>query len=154
MERIPVVGKLQIVAFPGSVGGDRLLPTRFVELQEFETSLADGILKLQACARCNRLRYPIAPVCPYCHSAVAAWHELSGHGSVHSWIRYYRTYAQEFEALTPYVVLTVQLDEGPRVYGRFVSSTEPRAGLRVIAIVELWPSARYVLAFVPDPSKQ
>jgi uncharacterized OB-fold protein len=50
----------------------------------------------------------------------------------------------------PYVVLSVELDEGARIFGRLADrELEPEIGMRVAAIVERWPGGEHVHAFVP-----
>jgi len=101
--------------------------------------LKAGILSLQRCASCARLRYPIAPVCPHCASLSFDWAPSAGTGVVVSWVRYPRSYLPEFAALVPYVVLCVELAEGVRIFGRLVDrDVEPRIGMKVQTIIERW----------------
>jgi uncharacterized OB-fold protein len=109
---------------------------------------ARGVLMLQTCSECNRARHPVAPICPYCKSAKATWVETSGSGSVFSFVRLHRSYLPEFEDLMPLVILTVELLEGPRMFGRLRGEKlEPRIGDPVRMVVEDWGSGRYVPAF-------
>ena len=55
------------------------------------TRSREGRLVLQACEGCGRLRYPIAPVCPYC-GAARRLARCGGDGTVHSWVRHRRGY--------------------------------------------------------------
>ena len=88
------------------------------------------------------------PVCPYCRSSTWAWREVSGAGTIFSFVRFHRSYLSEFADLMPYVVLTVQLDEGARMFGRLVDGgVEPRIGLPVGLVIEQWPNGRCVHAF-------
>ena len=132
---------------------DQLTAVRGSELQlpppsEFLDALRERRLVLQRCDACGRLRYPVAPVCPYCGGEAFDWDELTGRGTVHSWARYRRSYLPEFEPLLPYAVLSVELEEGARIYGRFADEGEPEIGLAVQAIVERWPGGQCVHAFV------
>ncbi len=145
----PLRERLPIVDFPAAADA-ALLPARLPEAEPYEKGLAGGRLRLQACAACARLRFPIAPVCPYCGGEAAGWRSLTGRGSVLAWVRYHRAYVPAFEPLVPYSVLTVQLDEGPRLFGRLADQAIPRAGLRVRTIVERWPAGRHVPAFVAE----
>ncbi len=144
----PLTEPLAIVDFRAAAAGDALLPALVPEARPHEAGLAEGVLRLQACSRCRRVRFPIAPVCPYCGGEVAEWRPLTGLGRVHSWARYHRAYVPAFEPLVPYSVLDVELDEGPRLFGRLADRSAPRTGLRVRAIVERWPGGRFVPAFV------
>jgi uncharacterized OB-fold protein len=139
---------LQIRDFPGA-GEDpeHLMPRITRENAPFFDGLAEGRLTLQACGDCGRVRYPVAPVCPHCGGRELRWHELTGRGTVHSFVRYRKCYLPEFEVLMPYVVLCVELDEGVRLFGRLADG-EPGIGARVQGIVERWPSGRCIHAFV------
>ena len=132
--------------FPGAGDPARLLPPRSAESAPFWEALAQGRLVVQACEACGRARQPIAPVCPYCAATAFAWRELSGAGFVHSWVRYHRSYLPEFEPLIPYVVLSVELDAGPRMFGRLARG-EPAMGARVQAVVERFGGGGCAVAF-------
>ena len=134
---------LELREFPGAGDPSYLLPPP----SEFLSALREGRLVLQGCDACGRLRYPIAPVCPYCGGEAFAWQELSGRGTVHSWARYHRSYLPEFEPLMPYAVVSVELEDGVRIYGRFADGGEPEIGLAVQAIAERWPGGQCVHAF-------
>jgi hypothetical protein len=140
------MAELAIRAFPGAGDPTRLLPARNADNAPFWEALAQGALIVQACARCERARHPIAPVCPHCAGTRFGWRALSGAGVVHSWARYRRSYLPEFEPLIPYAVLCVSLDDGPRLYGRLASG-EPAIGARVQAIVERFEGGGCALAF-------
>jgi uncharacterized OB-fold protein len=133
-----------------------LLPDATADTAPFYGGLDDGRLMLQECTVCGRVRYPIAPVCPYCQADAHRWKTVDGRGTVHSWVRYHRCFVSAFEALVPYVVLTVQLDEGPRLFGRLVGATTDTVhiGDRVEAVVEQSDSGRGVLAFTPTATVQ
>lgn len=142
-ERMPVLD------FPGAAADARLLPVPTADVAPFEAGLAERLLRLQVCTGCGRVRFPVAPVCPHCGRAGGDWREVDGRGRVHSWARYHRAFAPEFEPLVPYSVLCVELDAGVRLFGRFTAETTPELGQRVQAAVERWPEGRLVLAFAP-----
>ena len=140
---------LELRDFPGAGDPTALLPPRTRESAPFFDALAEGHLILQRCLGCERLRHPIAPVCPYCTATAFEWHHCTGAGTVHSWVRYRRGYLPEFEPLLPYDVLCVALEEGPRLFGRLAGpAAEPSFEMPVQAIVERFPSGECALAFV------
>jgi uncharacterized OB-fold protein len=141
---------LEVRDFPGAGDPGHLLPPRTVQNAPFFDALGEGRLVLQRCDGCSRLRQPVGPVCPYCGGEAFDWQALSGNGTVHSWVRYQRSYLPEFEPLMPYVVLSVALEEGPRIFGRLAAEADPYAGMPVAAIVERWPGGQCVHAFVPS----
>lgn len=128
-----------------------LLPAVTPDNRLWWDGIAAGELHAQRCTGCNRLRYPIVPVCPWCHGTKFDWKKLSGKGQVYSWVRYHRSYLPEFEDLMPYIVITAQLDEGVRMYGRLantIARDETIAiGAPVEAVIERWPDGRCVPAF-------
>lgn len=138
--------------FPGTGDPSLLLPDRGEDGAPFADGLRARRLMLQRCEGCGSVRYPPGPVCPYCLGADHAWAELGGRGTIHSWVRYHRSYLPAFESLLPYVVLCVELAEGPRVFGRLCDGdrggrTEPSTGMEVRAIVERCAGGGCILAF-------
>jgi uncharacterized OB-fold protein len=137
---------------PDAIAG--LLPNATRDTAPFYEGLDAGRVVLQECSACGRLRYPIAPACPFCGDGTHRWRAVEGCGSVHSWVRYHRSFIVEFEPLVPYVVVTVQLDEGPRLFGRLVNAATDavRIGDRVDAVIERTSTGRGVLGFTPAGS--
>jgi uncharacterized OB-fold protein len=151
MAQNPPDARIEIRAFPGLGDPTALLPPRSRLNAPHLDALREGRLVLQACDGCGRLRHPIAPVCPYCGARAFAWAQCGGAGSVHSWVRFRRSYLPEFEPLMPYDVLCVALAEGPRMFGRLADAGaggEPFIDMPVRAIVERFPSGECVVAFV------
>ncbi|WAX58471.1 OB-fold domain-containing protein [Jatrophihabitans cynanchi] len=86
-------------------------------------ALAEGVLLLQQCDVCGRDRCPPLPCCPYCGSPGARVVPASGAGSVYSWTTVRRSLAPAFVGDEPYTVLAVNLDEGPRLFGRLLAGS-------------------------------
>jgi uncharacterized OB-fold protein len=136
--------------FPGSARLTELVIAPNSDTARYLDMLNAGRVALQRCVGCRRCRFPIAPVCPYCHVTAFDWIASRGVGKVVSWVRYHRSYLPEFERVVPYVVLCVELAEGPRMFGRLADSvTEPRVGMSVSAIIEVWDDGGRTPAFVP-----
>lgn len=96
--------------------------------------LAHGQLLLQACLDCGRIRFPPMPSCPYCGGFSAQDHNASGHGQLYSWVVVHRALHPEYVGEVPYTIAAVDLDDGPRIFGRFVGETDRlAAGFRVKA---------------------
>ena len=74
-----------------------------------------GKLVLQRCADCGRPRHYPRPVCDSCFSMNAEWFEASGKGAVHSWTITHYAFHPGFKGDLPYLLLTVDLDEGERM---------------------------------------
>ena len=92
-------------------------------------------LRLQRCAACGAVRFPPKERCPACLNSVATWELMSGRGKVWSWIEMHQLYFAGFKDELPYVVLFVQLDEGPMMMSNLVGSDPAR--LRCEAPVEV-----------------
>jgi uncharacterized protein len=83
-------------------------------------------LSLQKCTACEAFRYPISDVCPRCLSLECAWTDVSGRGSVFSYIVFHRAYHEGFKQDVPYNVALIQLEEGPRMYSNIVGTPNDR----------------------------
>ena len=94
-----------------------------------------GRLALQRCTACGHVRYPISPFCPRCLSAACEWSDLSGRGTVFSYVVFHRAYHAGFAADVPYNVALIQLDEGPRLYSNIVDT--PNDSVRIGDAVEV-----------------
>jgi uncharacterized OB-fold protein len=92
-------------------------------------------LRLQQCSACGMVRFPPKLRCPACLSPQATWELMSGRGRVWSWIEMHQQYFAGFKDELPYVVLWVQLDEGPMIMTNLVESDRSR--LRCDAPVEV-----------------
>ena len=75
-----------------------------------------GRLVVQRCNACAHLRFPPGPVCTRCLAPAAEWVPLSGRGRVLSHLVFHQGYGGAWTARTPYSVLMVQLEEGPRMF--------------------------------------
>jgi hypothetical protein len=101
------------------------------ELTEpFWTGGLSGELRLQQCASCGHVRYPISTVCPVCLSPEAAWTAMSGRGTVQSYIVFERAYHDAWADQVPYVVALIELTEGPVMISNVVgvAASEVRVG--------------------------
>jgi uncharacterized OB-fold protein len=76
------------------------------------------------CESCGRMFFPPRTFCPDCRrDGKIVEHRFNGTGKVvtHTVIR---TASEQFDALTPYVLAIVQLDEGPRLTAQVICSPE------------------------------
>lgn len=95
----------------------------------------DGLLEhrllVPRCEGCGYVWLPPGPWCPSCWSRQISWQELSGQGTVSSWVRFHQQYYRTGPFEVPYAVAEVTLQEGPRLYGQLVDGVEPTVGLAV-----------------------
>jgi uncharacterized OB-fold protein len=81
-----------------------------------------GRLSVQRCDDCGDRHYPGSPVCPRCLSKAQFWEPVTGRATLLSWVRFHRAYWDGFASDIPYVVLLVQLAEGPVMISNLVGA--------------------------------
>jgi uncharacterized OB-fold protein len=104
------------------------------------------------CLDCQRDFFPRLPTCPRCGGRHLVDETVSGSGTVYSWVRVHRPLSETPVVQTPYVVATVELDDGCRMFGRIEPHQSAAIGLAVIATFvdhDGWTE----LAFAPGPSQ-
>ena len=71
-----------------------------------------GELRLQSCARCGRLSWPVVDACEHCDGTGLTWARMSGRGKLVSFCTFeYDYYAGALPL--PYETILVELEEGP-----------------------------------------
>jgi uncharacterized OB-fold protein len=103
------------------------------ESAPFWEALRQHRLVLQRCDSCGRSRFPFLPSCPYCASEMSDLVEISGAGTIYSWIRVERALTPAMASEVPYSIATVDLDGGGRIFGRLYPAESAEIGLRVSA---------------------
>lgn len=90
-------------------------------------------LMMQRDRETGKFWYPPGPVTPGTLSKDWEWTELSGYGTITSWVVFHQKYYAGFAADIPYNVATVQLDEGPCLFTNIVgvADNQIRIGQRV-----------------------
>ena len=96
----------------------RPAPPRGLFEDEFWRRLSEGSMCLQRCDDCSAARYPAAPCCPRCGTEAGTWTPVAGNGRIISWTRFHREYFPEMPP--PYLVVSVELDEGPMMVGNLL----------------------------------
>ncbi len=111
------------------------LPLRTEENAPYLDGLKQRRLLLQRCDGCGKLRYPAAMFCPSCLAEGAQWVEVSGRGTVYSFIILHQPYHPGFRDELPYNVAVVELEEGPRVVTNIVgcANEDIKIGMGVTA---------------------
>lgn len=130
-------------------------PLPDVDSKGFWDHTAKGKLTLQHCSACDVYQFPSLEKCRSCAGGLN-WKEISGHGTVYSFLIEHHTIAPGFENEMPYVVALVSPDEAPyiRFPGRMVD-VDPHSvkiGDTVIAEIIDLPGGDYrVPVFKPAP---
>lgn len=83
----------------------------------FWEGCAERELRFQRCGDCDRVQYYPRPFCIGCGSQLLAWAVSSGRGTLYSCAEIIRSPSPEFEALVPYTMALIDLDEGVRMMG-------------------------------------
>lgn len=73
-------------------------------------------LMLQRCAACERLRFYPSESCPHCGTVGGDWVEISGRGTLYSWIVVHKSADAYWRKRVPYVSAIVELAEQPRLF--------------------------------------
>jgi hypothetical protein len=120
----------------------------------FWAAAADGKLVVQACEACGYLRWPPGPLCPECQAEGGIWTQARPTGVLWSVATYHRALDPSFADEIPYTVALVELDDGPRMYGRISGDPAtfvPDARVRA-AFSEIAPGVTFVGWTVMDPA--
>ncbi len=109
------------------------LPQPTIDSKPFWDGLKEHRMVLQKCADCGRVRHYPRPVCDACLSMEVEWAEASGRGTVYSWTETHHPFHAGFRGETPYILVTVDLDEGVRMQSQLIDASidELHVGLPV-----------------------
>ena len=77
----------------------------------FWEGCAERELRIQRCAACGEHRHPPAPICARCRSVDHAWDVSQGTGRIFSYIVVHHSVHPATDALVPYTVAVVELDD-------------------------------------------
>lgn len=104
--------------------------------QPYWSGLARGVLVFQRCGQCSRSWFPPMPRCPHCGSDSAVFEESSGLGTIYTFTVTEYVFHPAFADRVPYAIVTVDLDEGPRVHVP-LRGYDPAVGVTIGARVRL-----------------
>ncbi|HEY8058575.1 MAG TPA: OB-fold domain-containing protein [Acidimicrobiales bacterium] len=117
--------------------GFPLPETDWAPTAPFWAAAAEQRLSLPRCDACRRLVWYPADTCARCGGAGLTWVDLSGRGTLFSWVVVHQQFLPQYEP--PFVTALVAVDEDPaaRLATRLVD-VDPRApGLRIDQPVEV-----------------
>jgi hypothetical protein len=112
------------------------LPLPTADNAAFYHAARRGQLVFQRCTGCKRFRHYPRPTCPACLSRTFAWEPSTGRGTVYTWTIVRGPTLPAFEAMLPYNVVDVLMDEGVHFVSQILDcpAEEMRAGLAVEAV--------------------
>jgi len=131
-----------------------ILPVVTEDNGPFWGSAREHALKLPFCVSCEAAFYPPQSRCPRCLRDGVEWRPVSGRGTVYSWVVVHQVYDRSFADRVPYVVATVELQEGPRLITNIVNC-EPevvRANMPVCIVYKDVTDEVALVQFEPDGS--
>lgn len=99
---------------------------------EFWAWCNKGELRLQTCANCGSIAWPVVPICEACGCGDLVWAPMSGRGKLVSWCRFEKDYYNGMLPL-PWDTILVELEEGALFIsnpGNF-SNEEARFGMKL-----------------------
>lgn len=101
----------------------------------FWAAARQGQLVVQRCESCHVLRHYPQPMCPHCLSSAWDWTEIAGRGVIHSFTVTHQVFHPSWADRVPYVVATIELDEGIRMISDL---DEPAESVVIGAPVEVF----------------
>ena len=114
---------------------EKPLPVIDAESAPFWEAAKAHKLVLQHCTDCGKfIHYPRA-VCPHCNGQSLDWRDASGEGTIHSFTVARRPAGPAFKEDVPYVIVLVDLKEGPRMMSNLV--TDDVDGVKIGLAVEV-----------------
>jgi uncharacterized OB-fold protein len=127
-------------------------PSIDADSQPWWDALTEHRMVIPRCNVCGRCWFPPTPGCPNCGANDFAFVEASGRGTLYSWVVVQRALHPDFVQDVPYTIALVELEEGPRVFGRLFangSPDEPTAGMQLHPVF-YDVQDRTLLGFQPD----
>lgn len=106
-----------------------------------------GVLVVQKCTDCGTSRHYPRAMCARCFSFSTDHVEHDGRGTVHSWTVAHHPFHPAFADDVPYVLVTVDLEEGVRAMGRFEGAGPLTIGQPVTAVFSKNPNGVPLLVF-------
>jgi uncharacterized protein len=111
------------------------LPEPSEVTEGFWAAARQGRLVIQRCDSCGVLRHYPQPRCPHCLSTGWDWTEIAGRGVIHSFTVTHQAFHPSWADRVPYVVATVELDDGVRMV---TDLDEPAEAVAIGAPVEVF----------------
>ena len=93
----------------------RPAPEPTIDSKPYWDGLKEHRLLLQQCGNCGLVRHYPRPMCDACHSLEVRWIESSRQGRLYAWTEVHHPFVPGFREEIPYVMATVELEEGVRL---------------------------------------
>lgn len=96
------------------------LPQPNLDDQAFWDGCKRHELLLVKCTSCGAVRFYPRPTCPHCLSAASEHIKASGKGELWSYTTSHHAFGVVWREVTPYTVIVVELEEGPRMVSNII----------------------------------
>ncbi len=117
---------------------EKPLPVPNSDTKELFAGAKRGELMIQRCGQCGESRFVARQRCDACGSSESAWVAASGRGTLVSFAAVHQKYHPGFFDEIPYLIATVELEEGPRITTNIVEldGAEPKGGMALEVIFD------------------
>lgn len=134
-----------------TLGVDRPVPRHYTFSEPFWEGTREKKLLLQYCRKSGQYQFYPRPVSVFTGTRDMEWREVSGRGEVFSWTVAHIA-RPPFAEHTPYLVVTVTLDEGVNIIANLINCPieQVAIGLRVKSVWAPLPDGTNLLLFEPD----
>jgi uncharacterized OB-fold protein len=99
-------------------------------IDQFYKYLAQGKLMAGKCMHCGKIHLPPRPLCDRCFHQEFTWQEIAGKGKLVTYTIIHVA-PEQFQAMAPYAVGIVQLENGLKLPGMITSATQLRVGMEL-----------------------
>jgi uncharacterized OB-fold protein len=100
-----------------------MIPNQPFTIEQFYKFLGQQKLMAGKCLKCGKIHLPPRPLCDNCFSQQFEWVTVSGKGKLLTYTVISIT-PEQFQALTPYAVGIVQLENGLKIPGMIQNTTQ------------------------------
>ncbi len=114
----------------------RPVPEITPRMRPFWAAASEGRLVVQRCDHCGKKHFPAIEICSGCLHDDLSWIDVSGSGSVFSFVVMHQVYHPAFAERVPYVVADVKLDEGPRIISNVIDCEPAQVAIGMPVIVD------------------
>jgi uncharacterized OB-fold protein len=118
---------------------ERPVPEITPRMRPFWKAAAEGRLVIQRCDNCGKKHFPAIEICNGCLREALRWIDVSGRGTVFSFVVMHQVYHPAFAARVPYVVADIELDEGPHIISNVIGCDLEDVEIGIPVFVEFEP---------------
>ncbi|MES2999534.1 MAG: OB-fold domain-containing protein [Pseudomonadota bacterium] len=124
-------------------------PYRLPDAQPYWKALSGNHLTYQRCTTCEQAVWPAHSYCPHCATRTLEWRTSSGRGTVYSFSTVMRGPTPVWQAIVPYTVGFVQLEEGYFLFTQIDAPAESIAIGQPVQVQFVQRGAQKLPVFIP-----